>query len=151
MDQLSVGEMATRSGFTASALRFYEREGLITSHRNSGNQRRYERAELRRLAFIRAARHIGLSLEEIKSALGSLPDNRTPTKADWHRISTHWRARLDAEIEALESLRDNLDSCIGCGCLSLQRCRFSNPNDIAAALGQGAMYLPEPLREPEAS
>lgn len=147
MELLTVGEAAARSGFNASALRFYEREGLIRSHRNSGNQRRFERGELRRLAFIRAARHVGLSLEEIRSALADLPSDRTPTKADWTRISTHWRSRLDAEIEALEALRDKLDSCIGCGCLSLARCRIANPGDEAAPFGPGAVFLPEPLRE----
>ncbi|MDI2131465.1 redox-sensitive transcriptional activator SoxR [Yinghuangia seranimata] len=146
-DLLTVSEVATRSGYAASALRFYEREGLVAAQRTSGGQRRYERHVLRRLAFIRAARHVGLSLDEIRDALETLPSGRTPTKADWARISRGWRARLDAEIAALTTLRDGLDSCIGCGCLSLQRCAISNPNDTAARFGSGALYLPKPLRE----
>jgi MerR family transcriptional regulator, redox-sensitive transcriptional activator SoxR len=146
-ERLTVGQVADRSGFAPSALRYYEREGLITAGRTDGGQRRYEPIVLRRLAFIRAARHVGLTLEEIRQALATLPDDRTPTKADWARISRSWRDRLDAEIEALLALRDGLESCIGCGCLSLQRCRLSNPNDVAAARGPGAVYLPAPLRE----
>jgi MerR family transcriptional regulator, redox-sensitive transcriptional activator SoxR len=145
-DLLTVGEVADRSGFAPSALRFYEREGLLAARRTSGNQRRYERNVLRRLAFIRAARNVGLSLEEVASALASLPDGRTPTRADWTRLSHTWRARLDTQIAALEKLRDGLDSCIGCGCLSLKRCAISNPGDIAATDGPGAAYLPGPLR-----
>jgi MerR family redox-sensitive transcriptional activator SoxR len=147
-DPLTVGEVAARSGFAPSALRYYERLGLIAATRTSGGQRRYPRTVLRRLAFIRAARHVGLGLDEIAAALASLPASRTPSRADWTRISRHWRARLDDEIAALVALRDNLDSCIGCGCLSLQRCRFSNPGDLAAIDGPGAVYLPAPLREP---
>ncbi|WTW94977.1 redox-sensitive transcriptional activator SoxR [Streptomycetaceae bacterium NBC_01309] len=146
-DQLTVAEVAKRSGFAASALRFYEREGLLAAHRTGGGQRRYERHVLRRLAFIRAARHVGLSLDEIRDALATLPESRTPTKADWARISRGWRSRLDAEIAALTTLRDGLDSCIGCGCLSLQRCAISNPDDTAARFGSGALYLPQALRE----
>jgi len=101
---------------------------------------------LRRLAFIRAARNVGLSLDEVAAALATLPDSRTPTRADWTRLSRGWRGRLDAQIAALEKLRDGLDSCIGCGCLSLQRCAMSNPADIASADGPGARYLPAPLR-----
>jgi MerR family redox-sensitive transcriptional activator SoxR len=147
-DQLTVSDVAARSGFAPSALRFYEREGLIKATRTGGNQRRYERSVLRRLAFIRAARNVGLSLDEVAAALAALPDARTPTKADWTRLSRAWRARLDAQIAALEKLRDGLDSCIGCGCLSLKRCAFSNPADIARADGPGASYLPAPLRLP---
>jgi MerR family transcriptional regulator, redox-sensitive transcriptional activator SoxR len=143
---LTIGEVADRSGFSSSALRFYEREGLITAERNAGNQRRFDPAVLRRLAFIRAARHVGLTLDEIREAMSQLPEERTPTKADWTRISRSWRARLDAEIEALYALRDGLDRCIGCGCLSLKACRLSNPNDVVAARGPGAVLLPEPLR-----
>ena len=139
--------MARRSGFAPSALRHYESEGLLGAARTEGGQRRYHRSVLRRLAFIRAARHVGLSLEEIRAALATLPQARTPTKADWTRISRLWRARLDAEIEALQALRDGLDSCIGCGCLSLRRCRIANPGDVAARAGPGARYLPAPLRE----
>jgi MerR family transcriptional regulator, redox-sensitive transcriptional activator SoxR len=145
-DQLTVSDVAERSGFTPSALRFYEREGLIRATRTSGNQRRYQRSVLRRLAFIRAARNVGLSLDEVAAALDTLPDSRTPTRADWTRLSRGWRARLDAQIAALEKLRDGLDSCIGCGCLSLERCAMSNPGDVAGADGSGARYLPAPLR-----
>ncbi len=144
-DVLTISEVATRSGFSASALRFYEKEGLITATRTSGGQRRFHRHELRRLAFIAAARHVGLTLDEIGEALDLLPSGRTPTKADWSKITRSWRKRLDEEIAALESLRDGLDSCIGCGCLTLQRCRLSNPADIAATRGSGAVYLPKPL------
>ena len=147
-DVLTVGEAARRSGFAASALRYYEGAGLIEAERSEGGQRRFERSVLRRLAFIRAARHVGLSLDEIRELLAQLPAARTPTRADWTRISHQWRKRLDREIEALVALRDGLDSCIGCGCLSLQRCRMSNPNDVAAASGPGAVYLPRRLREP---
>lgn len=144
-DLLTISETAERSGFSASALRFYEREGLIEASRTEGGQRRFRRAELRRLAFIAAARHVGLTLGEIKDSLSPLSVERTPTKADWTRISRAWRHRLDDEIRALERLRDGLDSCIGCGCLSLQRCRLSNPNDVAADHGSGAVFLPQPL------
>ncbi|HEX2051313.1 MAG TPA: redox-sensitive transcriptional activator SoxR [Actinomycetota bacterium] len=145
---LTVGDVVRRSGFAASALRFYEREGLVSAARSEGGQRRYRRDVLRRLAFVRAARHVGLSLDEIRAALDELPRGRTPTRADWTRISRHWRARLDEEIDALVALRDGLDSCIGCGCLSLKRCRMSNPGDVAARYGAGAQYLPRRLREP---
>jgi MerR family redox-sensitive transcriptional activator SoxR len=145
---LTVGEVARRSGFAASALRFYERAGLIRSERTAGGQRRYPRMVLRRLAFIRAARHVGLTLEEIRAALQTLPESRTPTRKDWTRLSGMWRRRLDADIEALLALRDRLTSCIGCGCLSLRRCRISNPDDAAAASGPGAVFLPKRLREP---
>jgi MerR family redox-sensitive transcriptional activator SoxR len=147
-DPLTVGEVARRSGFATSALRYYEREGLIRSSRTAGGQRRYERNVLRRLAFIRAARNIGLALDEVRVVLAQLPESRTPTRADWTHISKAWRQRLDAQIDALVALRDGLDSCIGCGCLSLQRCRMSNPQDVAAVGGPGAAYLPGALREP---
>lgn len=149
-DMLAIGEVAHRSGFAASALRYYESQGLIHAVRNSGGQRRFERNVLRRLAFIRAASNVGLRLEEVKAELAKLPDNRTPNKADWERISRHWRGRLDEQIAALQRLRDGLTSCIGCGCLSLQRCRFSNPNDVAATSDRapGATLLPALLRRP---
>lgn len=147
-DLLTVGEVASRSGFAASAVRYYEKEGLLKAERTEGGQRRYERSVLRRLAFIRAARNIGLGLDEIRSELAKLPRSRTPTVADWNRISRGWRRRLDGQIEALIALRDGLESCIGCGCLSLGRCRISNPQDVAAEDGPGAVYLPEGLREP---
>lgn len=145
-DLFTVSEIARRSGFAASAIRFYESQGLITATRTSGGQRRFERQMLRRLAFIRAARNVGLSLDEVAAALGKLPDGRNPTRADWSRLSKGWRTRLDEQIAGLMALRDNLDSCIGCGCLSLQRCAISNPGDSAAVAGPGAVYLPKSLR-----
>ncbi len=144
-DLLTVGAVADRSGFATSALRYYERLGLISSTRTAGGQRRFSRSVLRRLAFIRAARNVGLSLDEVAAALANLPGGRTPTKADWTRLSQGWRHRLDEQIEALSRLRDGLDSCIGCGCLSLRRCAFSNTADVAAAHGPGAAFLPRRL------
>ena len=119
--------MSVRSGFAASALRYYEREGLIAATRTSGNQRRYDRNVLRRLAFIRAARNVGLALDEVRAELAQLPAERTPTTADWRRISRDWRDRLNEKIAAIEALRDRLDSCIGCGCLSLRPVRCTTP------------------------
>ncbi|MEE2853239.1 MAG: redox-sensitive transcriptional activator SoxR [Actinomycetota bacterium] len=145
-DLFTVGEIAKRSGFAASAIRFYESQGLITATRTAGGQRRFDRQMLRRLAFIKAARNVGLSLDEVADALATLPDGRTPTRADWGRLSKIWRARLDDQIAGLIALRDNLDSCIGCGCLSLKRCAISNPGDLAASSGAGAVYLPRSLR-----
>jgi MerR family redox-sensitive transcriptional activator SoxR len=147
-DLLTVGEVAARSGFAPSALRYYERLGLLHATRTSGGQRRYARSTLRRLAFIRAARNVGLSLDEVATALSRLPDERTPSKADWARLSRGWRQRLDEQIEALEALRDGLESCIGCGCLSLRRCALSNAGDKAAPAGPGAAFLPRMLRTP---
>lgn len=143
-DLLTIGDLAARSGVAPSAIRFYESHGLVTSERTSGNQRRFRRSTLRRLAFIRTAQRVGLSLEEISSALATLPEGRTPTRADWARLSQGWRPRIDEQIERLTRLRDDLDSCIGCGCLSLQRCSLQNPNDEAAETGTGARYL-EPV------
>jgi len=149
-DSLTIGEVSARSGVPTSALRFYEARGLVRAGRTTGNQRRYDRAELRRVAFIRIAQRVGLSLDDIASALATLPGSRTPTKADWARLSAAWRARLDEQIGMLERLRDRLTGCIGCGCLSLQRCRISNPDDQRAADGPGPAYLlhddPPPLR-----
>ncbi|HEY5980912.1 MAG TPA: redox-sensitive transcriptional activator SoxR [Microlunatus sp.] len=147
-DELTISQVVERSGFAASALRYYESQGLIDATRSGGGQRRYERGVLRRLAFIRAASNVGLSLEEIGDELGRLPCGRTPTRADWQRITRHWRSRLDEQIAALERLRDGLDSCIGCGCLSLKRCAISNPRDVAAGSSDapGAAYLPAVLR-----
>jgi MerR family redox-sensitive transcriptional activator SoxR len=145
-DLLTVSEVAHRSGFAPSAIRFYDKEGLITASRTAGGQRRFERSMLRRLAFIRAARNVGLSLDEVAAALATLPDGRTPNRADWGRLSKDWRARLDDQIAGLTALRDSLDSCIGCGCLSLKKCAFSNPSDTAAVAGPGAAYLPKSLR-----
>jgi MerR family transcriptional regulator, redox-sensitive transcriptional activator SoxR len=150
-DLLTVSEVAHRSGFAPSAIRFYEKEGLIQASRTAGGQRRFERNMLRRLAFIRAARNVGLTLAEVAAALVMLPGSRTPTRADWTRLSKDWRARLDDQIAGLIALRDSLDSCIGCGCLSLKRCAISNPADTAAAAGPGAVYLPKSLRRPSAS
>jgi MerR family redox-sensitive transcriptional activator SoxR len=146
--KLTVSEVARRSGFAASALRYYEKEELISSSRTGGGQRRYERAVLRRLAFIRAARNVGLTLEEIRTELAQLPQGRTPNKADWGRISHDWRNRLDEQITALAALRDGLQGCIGCGCLSLRSCAMSNPGDIIGARtgAGGALLLPPLLR-----
>lgn len=141
---LSIGELSVRSGVAPSALRYYERLGLIRAQRTGGNQRRYETSQLRRIAFIRIAAQIGLSLDEIGRALGSLPDARTPTKADWERLSRRWRSRLDEQIALLERLRDNLTGCIGCGCLSLKSCALYNPGDQLAADGSGPRRLLAP-------
>ena len=145
-DRLPMGEVSRRSGFAASALRYYESQGLIDAERSAGGHRTFRRSVLRRLAFIRAAGNIGLTLEEIRQELACLPAERTPTKADWRRISRHWRHRIDEQIAALERLRDGLDSCIGCGCLSLKHCGIANPRDVAAGSGEGAAYLPRLLR-----
>ncbi len=141
MDELAIGDFAARSGVAPSALRYYEKQGLLRSRRTGGGQRRYARAELRRLAFVRIAQRVGLSLDEIKNALSTLPDERTPTKADWERLSRRWQDRLDEQIALLERLRDNLTGCIGCGCLSLRRCALSNPDDTMASKGPGPRYL----------
>jgi MerR family transcriptional regulator, redox-sensitive transcriptional activator SoxR len=138
---LTIGEVSARSGVATSALRYYEDQGLIHSERTTGNQRRYRRATLRRVAFIRSAQRVGLSLEEIAEALGTLPEGRTPTKADWSRLSRSWRPRIDAQIERLERLRAKLDGCIGCGCLSLRTCALNNADDEVAARGPGAVFL----------
>lgn len=142
----SIGRLAERSGTAPSAIRFYESQGLLRSSRTAGNQRRYPRATLRRLGFIRAAQRVGLSLDEIRAALATLPEERTPTKRDWMRLSRHWRSRLDEQIERLERLRDRLDGCIGCGCLSLKACTLTNPGDVLAARGPGAVQL-EPAED----
>lgn len=140
-DLLTIGEIAARSGVATSALRFYEERGLIRSRRTSGGHRVFERAILRRVAVIRIAQRLGLSLEEIRAALGHLPAERAPTAAEWTRLSRSWRRRLEERIETLQALRDDLSGCIGCGCLSLRRCALYNPADAAAALGAGARYL----------
>lgn len=147
-DVLTIGEVAGRAGIATSALRYYEEQGLVVSVRSAGGQRRYPRSVLRRLSFVRAAQNVGLSLEEIRSALDALPAGRTPTKADWDRLSRAWQARLDEQIAGLQKLRDGLTSCIGCGCLSLRACAMSNPGDRLAAQGPGARYLPPSLRRP---
>jgi MerR family redox-sensitive transcriptional activator SoxR len=143
MELLTIGDMAARSGVAQSALRFYEREGLIRATRTGGNQRRYQRAELRRVAFIKVSQQVGISLDEIREALHSLPDGRTPTRADWARLSAHWRKQLDSRIALMERLRDELTGCIGCGCLSLKRCTLFNPDDRRAAEGPGPRALLE--------
>jgi MerR family redox-sensitive transcriptional activator SoxR len=140
-DGLAIGAVAERSGLSVSALRFYEGRGLITSARTSGGQRRYRRDVLRRLAFIQVAQRVGLTLEQIGEALSTLPGDVGPTTEDWHRLSSTWRPLLDEKIRLLEGLRDDLDGCIGCGCLSLQHCRLRNPLDRAAGLGAGPRYL----------
>ena len=138
---LSIGAFARRAGVAASALRFYESQGLLQGRRSAGGHRQYRRGELRRVAFVRAAQAVGLTLEQIRAALATLPDGRTPTQADWQRLSRAWQPLLDQRIAALTRLRDQLASCIGCGCLSLKRCALYNPNDTIAARGPGARYL----------
>jgi MerR family redox-sensitive transcriptional activator SoxR len=145
METLAIGDFAARSGVAPSALRYYEKEGLIRSTRTTGNQRRYHRSELRRVAFIRIAQQVGVSLDEIREALASLPENRTPTKADWSRLSARWRRRLDERIALMERLRDQLTGCIGCGCLSMQRCKLINPRDRMAESGPGPRTLLAPM------
>jgi MerR family redox-sensitive transcriptional activator SoxR len=137
----TVGEIATRAGVATSALRFYEDEGLIHSERNAAGHRRYHSDVLRRVAFIRTAQLVGLSLADIREALASLPEARTPTARDWDRLARTWRPRLDDRIAVLTRLRDQLDECIGCGCLSLTSCGLWNPGDAAAELGDGPRYL----------
>jgi MerR family transcriptional regulator, redox-sensitive transcriptional activator SoxR len=139
--ELAPGELAERSGVAISALHFYEREGLISSRRTSGNQRRYSRETLRRVAFIRMSQRLGIPLARIRDALASLPTDRVPTRKDWARLSAGWRQDLDDRIVHLERLRDNLADCIGCGCLSLRSCTLSNPGDVLAGQGPGPVRL----------
>lgn len=139
--ELTIGALAERSGVATSALRYYEQQGLIRSTRTAGGQRRYEREVLRRVSFIRIAQRLDVSLDEIRSSLATLPNGRTPTKADWERLARSWRHRLDERIATLEHLRDDLGECIGCGCLSLKSCSLYNTNDAAASLGPGPRYL----------
>ena len=140
---LTIGAVSERTGVATSALRFYEAEGLLHARRTGGGQRRFPRDALRRVSFIRVAQQVGLTLDEIRDALASLPERRTPTEQDWQRLSRSWRPRLDAQIALLERLRDKLDGCIGCGCLSLHACRLFNPDDSAAARGPGPRYVLE--------
>jgi MerR family transcriptional regulator, redox-sensitive transcriptional activator SoxR len=140
-DLVTIGELSARSGIATSALRFYEERGLIAAERTPGNQRVYARPTLRRVAFIRAAQEVGLTLDEIGRALASLPTDRTPVKHDWERLSRAWRNRLDERIADLERLRDTLTGCIGCGCLSLRKCSLLNQADRVSAKGSGARYL----------
>ena len=141
MAELTIGALSERTGVAPSALRFYEAEGLIASTRSAGGQRRYQREAIRRVSFVRIAQQVGLSLEEIRGALATLPEGRTPDRRDWERLSGSWRPRLEARIAMLERLRDRLDGCIGCGCLSLSVCRLANPGDVAGEAGPGARYL----------
>jgi MerR family redox-sensitive transcriptional activator SoxR len=141
VDLLSIGEVSERTGVAASALRYYEAEGLIASERSDGGQRRFRREMLRRVAFVKVAQRVGLSLDDVRAAFALLPEGRTPTKADWTRLSRAWRPRLDEQIAVLVALRDQLDSCIGCGCLSLRRCALYNRDDSARRLGEGPRYL----------
>jgi MerR family transcriptional regulator, redox-sensitive transcriptional activator SoxR len=141
VDLLTIGAMSERTGVAQSALRFYEDEGLIHTTRAPSGHRRYARDTLRRVAFIRVAQRVGLTLEEIRAALATLPDNRTPTQHDWERLAESWRPRLDEQIAMLERLRDRLVGCIGCGCLSMTACRLVNPGDRVAVRGAGPRYV----------
>ncbi|OJF13065.1 redox-sensitive transcriptional activator SoxR [Couchioplanes caeruleus] len=148
--ELTVGQVAERSGVAISALHFYERHGLVHSTRTATNQRRYGRDTLRRVAFIKASQQVGISLVEIREALDRLPSARTPTRQDWARLSVAWRAELDARIARLQALRDNLTDCIGCGCLSLRSCHLTNPRDVLRREGAGARRLMvPPTRRPD--
>ena len=148
-DGLTIGALAARTGLAVSAIRYYEAQGLIRPWRNAGGQRRFERADLRRLSFVMIAQQFGFTLPQIKAELDRLPGGRTPTRADWARISEGFRAALEARITTLTRLRDNLDGCIGCGCLSLEACALYNPTDRAGAKGQGPRYLMGDLPEGE--
>jgi MerR family redox-sensitive transcriptional activator SoxR len=148
-DFLTIGELAARSGLATSALRYYEEAGLITAERTPGGQRRYQRSALRRVAFVQAAQRVGLELAEIRTTLAALPQERTPTKADWARLSRRWQPIVQERIDELIRLRDELDGCIGCGCLSLQRCRIANTADeLAEQVGSVNLRAtpPEPVR-----
>ncbi len=139
--ELAIGDVAGRSGVAPSAIRFYEAQGLIAAQRTSGNQRRYDRAVLRRLALIQAGRAAGIPLEQIGDALDTLPAGRKPTRRDWERFSRAWRKDIDRRIATLQAIRDRMTTCIGCGCLSIDKCELLNPDDEAAAAGPGAHYL----------
>lgn len=140
-NEMTIGELAERSGVATSALRFYESKGLIASERTPGNQRRFKRAMLRRVALIRVAQAVGITLDDVGRALAELPGRRNPDRRDWGALSASWRADLDRRIESLQQLRDDLDGCIGCGCLSLDTCALLNPEDRASAGGSGPRYL----------
>jgi len=144
MTLLTIGQLAERAGVATSAIRFYEDKGLVHSTRTTGNQRRYQQSTLRRVSFIRAAQRVGLTLDEVAEALSTLPDNRTPTKADWHRISRDWKPRLEDQIRRIQLLQRRLDSCIGCGCLSLKSCALMNPGDTMGEHGGRGAVLLEP-------
>ena len=145
--ELTIGALSERTGVAPSALRFYEAEGLLHASRAASGQRRYARDAIRRVSFIRVAQQVGLRLDEIGAALATLPENRTPDGRDWARLSSSWRPRLDAQIAMLERLRDRLDGCIGCGCLSLKVCALANPGDALAARGPGPRYVLEDVRD----
>jgi MerR family redox-sensitive transcriptional activator SoxR len=145
---LTIGEVAKRSGVAASALRFYEERGLIDSERAGSGHRRYRRPVLRRIAFIVFAQRIGLTLDEIGAELAKLPENRAPSRRDWSRLSSTWVSRIDARIAELDRLKAGLTECIGCGCLSLDRCRLANPGDLAADRGPGPRYWIGDARPP---
>ena len=139
-EPLTIGQVAARAGAATSALRFYEDRGLIQSERTGASHRRYQRSVIRRVAFIVFAQRIGLTLEEVGAELAKLPENRVPTRADWAELSSSWTGRIDERIAELERLRAGLTECIGCGCLSLDRCKLANPDDRAASLGPGPRY-----------
>ena len=140
-DVMTIGELADRTGLSVSTIRFYEERGLVTPFRSSGNQRRFLRSDIRRLSFIRIAQRLGLSIESISDELAKLPHGRTPNASDWRKISNTMRGLLDERIAVLIRMRDRLDGCIGCGCLSLKKCQLYNPEDRAAALGNGPRYV----------
>ncbi|MFH9137030.1 redox-sensitive transcriptional activator SoxR [Streptomyces sp. NPDC017524] len=148
LHELSVGQLSARSGAAVSALHFYEAKGLISSSRTSGNQRRYSRDALRRVAFVRAAQRVGIPLVTIREALAELPEERTPTREDWARLSEVWRQELDDRIGQLHRLRDHLTDCIGCGCLSLETCVLSNPDDVVGERITGSRLMPEGRQPP---
>lgn len=138
---LSIGDLAARTGLSVSAIRFYETRGLVCPSRNAGGQRRFEGADIRRLSFVMIAQQMGFTIEQIGDVLSSLPQGRTPTKSDWTKISRQFRKTLEDRIAMMERMRDNLDGCIGCGCLSLKRCALYNPDDKARRLGPGPRYI----------
>lgn len=140
-DRLSIGQLAERTGLSVSAIRFYETKGLVFAERNAGGQRRFLRSDIRRLSFVMIAQQFGFTIDQIRTQLQKLPEQRTPNKKDWARISRHFRRELDAKIETLSNLRDQLDGCIGCGCLSLKKCTLYNPEDRAKRHGAGPRYL----------
>lgn len=140
-NMLTIGEVAERSGLAASAIRFYERQGLVHAERTASGQRRFRRDVLRRIACIRIAQRVGLTLEEIVTALAVLPVDHAPTRRDWERLTAGWQDRIEQRISLLEALQSGLSSCIGCGCLSLRTCALANPDDVAAAMGPGPQYL----------
>lgn len=142
--ELTVGELAARSGVAVSALHFYERQNLISSRRTTGNQRRYRRDMLRRVAFIRIAQRVGIPLAQVAAVLALLPDGRTPTRSDWDRVAQCWQADLDERIRRLQQLRDDFSDCVGCGCMSIDRCPLANPNDELGRRGPGPRRLLEP-------